>query len=405
MGEVYEAFDTRLRRPVALKILTSAVDASQAELRQLLVEARSLAALQHRNVVTIYDVGEHDGVPYLTMELLRGRSLAATTKAREGSLSERVRWLLELASALGAVHRSGLVHRDVKPGNVMITEDRRAVLFDFGIARPVEPNVGTFDGQSVRGGMLIGTPRYMAPELTAGTRASVASDQYAWGVIAAQLLTDERPSPEWDIARSLAAASIASPLRAIVLRAADRFAPNRFGSMDEIVSALESLGETSVHAPKRRSMLPAVLVASASLVVGGVGGTLAANHYSRARTEAAHSVEPIASNATLTGAVTSASATATPLVPLAPEPTAEATSSASAPTALRVTHPFVAHASQRECSVDADCGCGVSKSTGVCAVGPLERIDTSRRCPDFCEGFDGNFVTTCRAGRCINARP
>ncbi|HEY1959863.1 MAG TPA: protein kinase [Polyangiaceae bacterium] len=391
MGEVYEAFDTRLRRAVALKILTTVADASQAELRRLLVEARSLAALQHRNIVTVYDVGEHGNVPYLTMELLRGRSLAAIAKAGDGTRSERVRWLVEMASALATVHRAGLVHRDVKPGNVMIADDGRAVLFDFGIARPADPNVGTFDGQSVRGGMMIGTPRYMAPEITTGARASAAADQYGWGVIAAQLLTGERPYAEWDIARALENAAIAKDLRAIVLRATDRAPQNRFASMDEILAALEpALREP---ARPRRRLVPIIAVASASIVVGAIGGALLM------RSARAHQEAP------------SATTSAMPLVPLSsdplPAPSASTAPSASgAPSATVVTpaHRLVSSAPTRECSADADCACGVSKASGMCAVGPVTRIDTSRQCPDYCLGFDGNLTTACRAGRCVNVR-
>ena len=104
-GRVYEAFDTRLRRPVALKILTNPVNPSQdAELRHLLAEARALAALQHRNVVTVFDIAEHEGVPYLTMELLRGRSLAAISKSGQSTTAEKLRWLREIGETTGTIH-------------------------------------------------------------------------------------------------------------------------------------------------------------------------------------------------------------------------------------------------------------------------------------------------------------
>ena len=404
MGEVYEAFDTRLRRSVALKILTNPVNASQdAELRHLLSEARALAALQHRNIVTVYDIAEHEGVPYLTMELLRGRSLQAIAKSGQATLPEKLRWLREIASALAAVHHAGVVHRDVKPGNVMVTDDGSAVLFDFGIARPADPSLGTFDGQSVRGGMVIGTPRYMAPEVTAGSRASASTDQYAWGVIAAELLAGTKPPPNADIAQLLVAAALPKSLEAVVLRATDRRAEFRFASMDEIVAALDPF----VHAPppekkKPRSTVAIFAVANVSLAIGAAAAIswTARRHPPAVTHDAAPPIatsETITSGATIATAATTASAT--PLVPLPAE--SEAASAAPAPT---VVHRLVSPAPRAECSVDADCACGVSKATGACAVGPTSRIDASHRCPDFCEGFEGNMVTTCHAGRCVKSR-
>jgi serine/threonine protein kinase len=405
MGEVYEAFDTRLRRFVALKILTNAVDASQdAELRRLLSEARALAAIQHRNIVTVYDIAEHDGVPYLTMELLRGRSLGAIAKSGNATTADKLRWLLEIASALAAVHRAGVVHRDVKPGNVMVTEDGAAVLFDFGIARPANPNVVTYDGQSVRGGMVIGTPRYMAPEVTAGTRASASTDQYAWGVIAAELLAGKKPPRDADIAQLLHAAALPKALEAIVLRATDRRAEFRHASMDEVVTALEPLVRAPLPERKPRTLRSIAFVAGISILVGGNIGVVWATRGApahRAPVTSADAAPIVITESTVSSALIATSTTsttsATPLVPLP----AESSQPAVAHLVTTTTTPVIP---QNECSADADCACGVSRSTGACAIGPATRIDTSRRCPDFCEGFEGNLVTTCHAGRCVKSR-
>ena len=397
MGEVYEAFDTRLRRGVALKILTNPVNPSQdAELRHLLSEARALAALQHRNIVTVFDIAEHDGVPYLTMELLRGRSLQSIAKSGQAAMSDKLRWLRELASALAAVHRAGVVHRDVKPGNVMIGEDGSAVLFDFGIARPADPNIVTYDGQSVRGNMVIGTPRYMAPEVTAGSRASSTTDQYAWGVIAAELFAGKKPQEGADIAHLLVAASLPKALEAIILRATDRRAEFRYASMDDVVAALDPFVHATPPEKKSRSGVAIAIVGGISLAIGtglGVYYAMRSAHPAVSADAApapAITVAPLPTSETTT---TGATTVATLLVPI-PEPTQSAEPQ---PT-------IVHHIAQSECSADADCACGVSKTTGMCAVGPTSRIDATHRCPDYCEGFEGNMVTTCHAGRCVKSR-
>jgi serine/threonine protein kinase len=402
MGEVYEAFDTRLRRSVALKILTNPVHASQdAELRHLLSEARALAALQHRNIVTVFDIAEHDGVPYLTMELLRGRSLQSIAKSGQAPMADKLRWLREIASALAAVHRASVVHRDVKPGNVMVTDDGSAVLFDFGISRPADPNVNTYDGQSVRGNMVVGTPRYMAPEVTAGTRASATTDQYAWGVIAAELFAGKKPPEGADIAQLLVAASLPKALEAIVLRATDRRAEFRYASMDDIVSALDAFMRAPMRETKSRSGVAIAIVGGISLAIGTGLGVYYATRPVHPPVSADASPTTttnvvITTGATMPTIAATTSSSTTTLVPLPDE-----THSAD-PQPAPVVHHLVP---QSECNVDADCACGVSKSTGMCAVGPTSRIDATHRCPDFCEGFEGNMVTTCHAGRCVKSRP
>lgn len=415
MGEVYEAFDTRLRRLVALKILTHPVNASQdAELRHLLSEARALAAIQHRNIVTVFDIAEHEGVPYLTMELLRGRSLQAVAKAGQATMTEKLRWLREIASALAAVHRANVVHRDVKPGNVMITDDGSAVLFDFGISRPADPSVNTFDGQSVRGNMVVGTPRYMAPEVTAGTRANATTDQYAWGVIAAELFAGKKPPEGADIAQLLVAASLPKPLEAIVLRATDRRGEFRYASMDDIVLALDAFMRGPI-VEKKRSGVAIAIVGGISLAIGtGLGVYYATRPVhppvtadaSPSTSSSSTTSVVITTGATMPTISATTSSSATMLVPLPDE-----THSADPSTPPVVHHltststsTSTSTAPQSECSVDADCACGVSKSTGMCAVGPASRIDATHRCPDFCEGFEGNMVTTCHAGRCVKSR-
>jgi eukaryotic-like serine/threonine-protein kinase len=188
MGTVFEALDTRLQRSVAVKVPRDAGMAAE----QLLSEARALASMRHPGVVTIFGVGEHQGVPYVVMERLTGTTLrdqiAAHTSNREPfTIPDVLDLLLPLAEALAAVHRAGLVHRDVKPANVMVCPGGRMVLMDFGL----------FETEAIAPGRRVaGTLPYMAPETftnTIETRFGHMVDIYALGVVAFELLTGRPP--------------------------------------------------------------------------------------------------------------------------------------------------------------------------------------------------------------------
>ncbi len=198
MGRVYRAFDLELRRKVALKVLRSDGHGSpHAPRSTLLREARAGAALSHPNVVTIYEVDELEGTPFLVMEWLDGAPLRDFVGDAAVPLAERLRWLLEIASALSAAHAVGLVHRDVKPENVIVCADRTTRVLDFGLAlRPGDDTgVTTRDAAAPEGQRRIaGTPRYMAPEQLAGAPVTAASDQYAWSVMAYELCAGVHPA-------------------------------------------------------------------------------------------------------------------------------------------------------------------------------------------------------------------
>jgi serine/threonine protein kinase/tetratricopeptide (TPR) repeat protein len=262
MGRVYRAYDTRLERRVALKILrTTSSDkdkpgqASEGAAR-LLREARAAAALDHPNAVSVFDVGEADGAPFIAMELIEGVSLRAHIGDAAVPWELCVRWLVDVARALEAAHKRGLVHRDIKPENVMIREDGVVKVLDFGIARrpqlPVDPSRPsdfiTFTGK----GLVVGTPLYMAPEQMRGN-ASVdrRADQFSWGVVAYELLSGRLP---WDGGGDVLAAvadiltrdppaldrpGIPSVVEATISKALAKAPANRFASMGEIVGALE----------------------------------------------------------------------------------------------------------------------------------------------------------------------
>jgi serine/threonine-protein kinase len=189
MARVYRARHLTLERPCAIKVLRPATlerDENAAE--AFLAEARSAAALVHPNVVALHTIGEFEGRHYIEMEYVNGQSLGRLLEQR-GVFEplEATRLMMQVSSALAAAHQVEMVHRDIKPGNVMVTEARDAKLADFGLAKRIATN------QPIAGRMLCGTPHYMAPELFAGRPATKQSDIYAMGVTYFSLLVGRLP--------------------------------------------------------------------------------------------------------------------------------------------------------------------------------------------------------------------
>jgi tetratricopeptide (TPR) repeat protein len=198
MGVVYRAVDQRLRRPVALKILRSdAHDPRATNSEKLLVEARAVAALDHQNICTIYEVGEtataaaEDRVPFIAMAFYPGETLEQVLRRRRLPLSTCVEYATQIARGLAAAHERGIVHRDVKPANIVVTSDGVLKLLDFGIARTAR----TADGAASREGITPGTIAYMSPEqLTGGGRTlDRRTDLWSLGVVLYEMCTGTRP--------------------------------------------------------------------------------------------------------------------------------------------------------------------------------------------------------------------
>lgn len=188
MAEVYDAFDDRLARPVAVKLLHPQL-AVQPELRRRFeAEARAAASISHSNVVAVYDTGEFEGRAYIVMERVDGDSLSAWLG--RGPLDQS--WIHRLAedilAALAAAHRAGVLHRDIKPGNILITADGRAKVADFGIAKSIEVSAADMTAT----GLVIGTPAYLPPERLEGRPATPQSDLYAAGMVLYEALTGYR---------------------------------------------------------------------------------------------------------------------------------------------------------------------------------------------------------------------
>lgn len=258
---VDRAVDLRLKRVVALKRL---VDVPAEEAPRVVREARMAAALGHPNIVAVYDVGVHEGVPYLVMELVDGESLRFAIGSSV-PLPIKLGWLVDIARALDAAHRSGLVHRDVKPQNVMIAEGG-AKLLDFGLAKALDEAAfkltALLPAMRTQPGFSVGTPQYMAPEILRGQLpADAKTDQFAWGLLAYQLVTGE-PAPRDGILKRWSAPAIdvpALPAAAanVVRRALAEDRAERFASMHDLAEALgAAVAQGSGTRPRRVSPAP-----------------------------------------------------------------------------------------------------------------------------------------------------
>ncbi len=193
MAEVRDGWDTRLDRPVAVKLLHPLFSTEQDNRRRFETEARAAAALNHPNIVCVHDSGDHDGTPYIVMERLSGRTLADLVA--RGSLPQaQVRSILDaVLSALAAAHGAGILHRDIKPGNILFTDTGEVKVADFGIAKSA-------DTVNTQTGLIMGTMAYLSPERVAGRPAAAADDLYAVGVVGYESLTGRRAFPQENLA-------------------------------------------------------------------------------------------------------------------------------------------------------------------------------------------------------------
>ncbi|MCW3066797.1 MAG: serine/threonine protein kinase, partial [Solirubrobacterales bacterium] len=188
MAGVWEAEDTRLGRRVAVKVLAQHLADDPVNTQRFAREARAAARLSnHPNVATIYDVGEHDGRSFIVMELVTGGTVASALHRGRVPRERALIWLRDAAAALDAAHEQGVIHRDVKPGNLLRDEHERVRVADFGIARLASEATVTATGQ------LLGTAAYLSPEQVLGRPTTSASDRYALAVVAYELLTGRRP--------------------------------------------------------------------------------------------------------------------------------------------------------------------------------------------------------------------
>jgi serine/threonine-protein kinase len=253
MAAVYRALDPALERDVAVKVLPASLATDAEYVRRFQAEAKRVAALQHPHIVPIYAVGEERGHSYYVMPVLQG-SLSNLLR-QQGHLSsdEAIRLTQQIASALGAAHELGLVHRDVKPANILLDADGNAFLTDFGIARRIANQRGGEDGPTLANtGLPVGTPQYMAPEQLRGEHLDQRTDVYALGAVLYEMLTGVAPH-EADSPFEVAALAVSAPilppsqrnplvwpeLEQVVLKALAREATNRYPDMQSFSAALE----------------------------------------------------------------------------------------------------------------------------------------------------------------------
>ncbi len=295
MGEVYRASDDRLRRDVALKVLKPSLVTDQDRLRRFEQEARAAAALSHPNIVAIYDIGMHEGAPYIVSELLEGQTLRR--RLFEGSLPLRqaTDYAIQIAQGLVGAHEKRIVHRDLKPENLFITRDGRVKILDFGIAKLTSPEItedrslATMTTQT-KSGSVLGTVAYMSPEQLRGKPVDHRADIFSFGAVLYEMLTGKRAfsgetqvdtmtavlkeePPEMTLARQ----SIPTAFEQIVRHCLEKEPDNRFQSARDLAFALSTVSDVStskqiaafsMRKSRLRKWLPSL---AAALLVAAVG--------------------------------------------------------------------------------------------------------------------------------------
>jgi hypothetical protein len=297
MGEVFRARDTRLNRDVAIKVLPKDFAADPDRLRRFEQEAKTLAALNHPNVLTIHDAGVHEGAPYLVSELLEGQTLRGELNCGALGVRKATEYALQIAQGLAAAHGKGVTHRDLKPENIFVTKDGRVKILDFGLAKLAEQRKAESRKQAdaeaptvtqdTEPGRVIGTPSYMSPEQVRGEAADHRTDIFAFGCVFYEMLGGtrvfRRDTPiesmnavlkEQPPELSASNPNIPPALERILRRCLEKSPDRRFQSASDLAFAIEAISGTGtttslVRPPTHRALAslgPTVLVAAAILV-------------------------------------------------------------------------------------------------------------------------------------------
>ena len=263
MGEVYRAHDTRLDREVAIKVLPESLTADPDRLRRFEQEARAAAALNHPNILAVYQMATHEGVSYMVSELLDGETLRERLRRGPIPLRKAIDYAVQIARGLAAAHDKGIVHRDLKPDNLFVTKDGRVKILDFGLAKLVQPRDASGAeatmAEGTEPGMVMGTVGYMSPEQVRGKMADHRSDIFAFGTILYEMVTGKQTFRKPTSAETMTAilnedppsisqVTAATPpgLQRVVHRCLEKNPEQRFQSASDMAFALEALSDTGM---------------------------------------------------------------------------------------------------------------------------------------------------------------
>src|SRR5712691_5338171 len=269
MGEVYRAKDTRLQRDVAIKVLPGALSSDSDRLARFEQEARAAAALNHPNILAVYDIGSHDGAPYIVSELLDGQTLRERLGSGPLSVRKALEYAIQVAHGLAAAHEKGIVHRDLKPDNIFVTTDGRVKILDFGLAKLTERDsvAGAVSAMPTTppvtlAGVVLGTVGYMAPEQVRGFAADARTDIFAFGALLYEMLSGRRAfggDTTIDVMTAIlkedppdlpaAERSMPPALQRIIDRCLEKSPSARFQTASDLAFALESLSTQSGTMP------------------------------------------------------------------------------------------------------------------------------------------------------------
>ena len=257
VGEVYRAKDVRLGRPVAIKVLRPESAPSPERLARFEQEARTASALNHPNVITIYDIGRVDETPYIAMELVEGRTLREILELGPLPLPRLLHYATQIAEGLAKAHAGGIVHRDLKPENIMVTSDGLVKILDFGLAKLTSAvSQVVTDARSVQtvAGVLLGTVQYMSPEQARSPSVDHRSDQFTLGMILYEMASGRRAFPRDSVSGTLAAIMFEEPvpvaelnpavpegLQRVIATCLQKDAQMRFAATSELARALSAL--------------------------------------------------------------------------------------------------------------------------------------------------------------------